>query len=108
MEGPWLARWVSWAYMAVGRRGGSLNAAEKLYSWVTDNPLFEDVVYKQYWVPSSPWLQGDDPETRRLNEIGELVREDSKVIALLTCYVLLITDSFSTGIPEICKTPLTG
>lgn len=79
MESPWLPRWILWASRAVSRRGGCLDAADRLHAWVTENPLFEDVVHEQHWVPSCPWLQGDDPETKRLNEIGELVREDSKV-----------------------------
>jgi SAM-dependent methyltransferase len=79
MEAPWLPRWLAWAYMAVIRRGGTLDAADRLYDWVKDNPMFEDVVHKQYWLPSSPWFQGDDPETTRLNELAELVREDTMV-----------------------------
>lgn len=76
MEGPWLPRWFSLIYMAAGRRGGTLDAADNLYNWVQSVPAFENVVYEQYWVPSSPWLEGDDDETKRLNELGTYMRED--------------------------------
>jgi hypothetical protein len=76
---PWIPRWMGLVYMAVGRRGGCLDAAEHLYYWVKDIPVFTDVVHHEFWIPASPWLPGDDPETNRLNEIGAHMRDDIKV-----------------------------
>jgi len=95
MEPPWFPRWMSWTHMAVGRRGGSVDAAERLHSWLEDDPVFEDVVYRPHWVPISPWLQGDDPESKWLNEIGGLVRDDTKAFLNAARPLLL-----GSGLPE--------
>ena len=77
-----VSRWMpSSRFMAVSAR--DVDAAERLHSWLEDDPVFEDVVYRPHWVPISPWLQGDDPESKWLNEIGGLVRDDTKVLLFI-------------------------
>jgi len=78
MESPWLPRWMTMVRNAASRRGGCLDAAGKLYNWVMDIPAFKDVVYTKIWMPSSPWLLGNNPETIRLNNLAILITEDIK------------------------------
>jgi hypothetical protein len=108
MEPPWLPRWMALVYMAAGKRGGCLDAAGKLHGWVKDIPAFTDVVHTQFWTPSSPWLQGDDPKTKRLNELGILMTEDIKVGSfLLSRCKLLISESFAIAILDSWTTTIT-
>jgi hypothetical protein len=75
-EAPWLPLWVSWFAMFVTCQGRSPGAATRLHPWVSTNPVFQDIVVRHYWVPMSPFLKGNDPETKRLNLIMGFMREE--------------------------------
>ncbi|KAI0931414.1 hypothetical protein AcW1_001179 [Taiwanofungus camphoratus] len=75
-EGPWLARWMNHCHVAVQRSGGEPDAANYLYRWIRDHPAFENVVYREFWLPTSPWKKGNDPESQRHNRIAHIFRED--------------------------------
>ncbi|KIM71701.1 hypothetical protein PILCRDRAFT_830189 [Piloderma croceum F 1598] len=77
-EPPWFPRFMALICIAVSVRGGCLDASGKLYSWVKEIPAFTDIVHTRHWVPWSPWLEGTDPETKRLNALGALMSEDIK------------------------------
>lgn len=79
LEPPWLPLWMTFAYMAAARNGGSVDAAPRLHDYVRNIPVFENIVHTKFWIPSSPWLQGDDSETKRLNELGALMTHDIMV-----------------------------
>jgi len=51
---PWWARWLSLLRNAIEARGGDINAATHLYDWVRNNPAFEEVVYREYFLPVVP------------------------------------------------------
>ncbi|KAF7969081.1 hypothetical protein HWV62_28382 [Athelia sp. TMB] len=74
----WVPQWFEHIYHAVGRRGACVDSASHMYSWVVNNPVFKDVKYHGFWTPTSPWLQGDSAEIRRLNELGTIMRDDIK------------------------------
>jgi len=80
VERPWWPRWLAFAYLAAKRHGGDVNAATHLHSWIVDHPAFEDVVYRDFWVPASPWIEGNDAERRR----GESMRDDISVCLRLS------------------------
>jgi len=73
---PCVARWMNHCHDAVQRSGGAPDAANHLHRWVSEHAAFEDVVYREFWFPTSPFLKGKDPESARLNRIGHLFRED--------------------------------
>ncbi|KAG8219411.1 hypothetical protein J3R82DRAFT_333 [Butyriboletus roseoflavus] len=75
---PWTPLWMSYANRAVKQRGGDADASSHLHEWISNHPAFEDVVYREYWVPCSPWMRGSDPETQFWNEVGTVLREDLK------------------------------
>ncbi|KAF5374969.1 hypothetical protein D9758_000509 [Tetrapyrgos nigripes] len=55
IAGPWWARWMAFANDAARKRGGDVDAATHLYSWVKNHPMFEQVEYREFWIPCSPW-----------------------------------------------------
>lgn len=62
---------MEFANTAVRQRGGDVDAANHLYQWISSHPAFEDAVYREFWIPCSPWMQ--DEEERR---IGSTMRDD--------------------------------
>lgn len=60
---PWWARWMEFMRKAIKEIGGDVDAATHLYDWVTANPLFEDIVYREFWLPVvAPPPSPDDSE----------------------------------------------
>lgn len=55
IAGPWWPRWLAFLKLAARNRGGSVEAADSMYHWVKDHPLFDDVVYRTFYIPASPW-----------------------------------------------------
>lgn len=87
----YLARWMNLCHIAVQRSGGEPDAANYLHRWVSDNPAYEEVVYREFWLPTSPWRRGNDSETRRFNRIANVFRDDVLVSGL--CGVVLRCDT---------------
>lgn len=77
-EPPWTPLWMSYANRAVRQRGGDADASLHMYQWVCDHPAFEDAVYREFWIPCSPWLRGNDPNSIWWNGIGATMRDDVK------------------------------
>jgi len=76
LEGPWLPRWMSLAQQAIRKRGGTVDAANHLYRWVSETGSFENIVHRDFWFQASPWNQKDDNVARRENAIAKTMRED--------------------------------
>lgn len=104
---PSFPRWMALIYRAVSARGGCLDAPGKLHSWVKGIPVFTDVEYAKLWVPSSPWLEGTDPATKRLNTLGALMTEDIKVCSFAFASRNSDAESFFSAIPAIRATTVT-
>ncbi|RDB28437.1 Secondary metabolism regulator laeA [Hypsizygus marmoreus] len=88
---PWWARWLAFAQIAVRNSGGSADAAEKLHSWISNHPAFEDVVSEDFWIPASHWARGDEFQMR----LGATMRDD--ILAFLNSGRPLLLGS---GVPE--------
>lgn len=52
----WLPRWYAALGQAARRRGGHIDAAALMHNWIADHKEFEDVVCREFWFPSSPWM----------------------------------------------------
>lgn len=76
---PWTPLFMSYINRAVRERGGDADASTHLYDWVSSHPAFEDAVHREFWIPCSPWLPGNDPVTKFWNEVGATMRDDIKV-----------------------------
>lgn len=74
---PYLARWMALLNMAVRQRGGSPDAASLIHEWVSVHPALEDVIYREYYVPTAPFMALKDP----FRSVAELFREDLFVCA---------------------------
>lgn len=97
---PWTPLFLSYVHRAVQERGGEADAASHLHEWISNHPAFEDVVYREFWVPCSPWKRGNDPETIFWNEIGTLLRDDIKV-SNVCCGLDSLVFIFPVGILEV-------
>ncbi|KAG2022762.1 hypothetical protein CC2G_000487 [Coprinopsis cinerea AmutBmut pab1-1] len=72
LEPPWWPRWMTVAREAAQTFGGSVDAATHLYDWVAGHPGFEEVVYRDFWIPCSPWCKENPLQMK----YGEVMRED--------------------------------
>jgi len=79
MEPPWLPRWMNFLSIAIRQRGGSVDAANMLYSWVSEHGAFEDVHYQEIYFPTAPFGHPKDPDYHRLQAIASIMREDMQV-----------------------------
>ncbi|TFK26712.1 S-adenosyl-L-methionine-dependent methyltransferase [Coprinopsis marcescibilis] len=71
---PWYARFLTFASEAATALGSSTAAIHKIYDWLSEHPGFEEVQYREYWFPVSPWMDKDrDPFNYK---IGGAVRDD--------------------------------
>lgn len=84
---PWTPLLMSYINRAVRARGGDADASTHLHEWVSNHPAFEDVVYREFWIPCSPWMTGNNPVTKFWNEIGSTMRDDIKVSNI--CYRII-------------------
>lgn len=64
---PYLARWFTVVSQGARKRGGHIDAAALMHRWVTEHSSFEEVKYREFWIPSSSWLSSKE-EFRRLPE----------------------------------------
>ncbi|KAF6754310.1 S-adenosyl-L-methionine-dependent methyltransferase [Ephemerocybe angulata] len=56
---PWWPKWLAFAKESINAFGGDINAATDLYDTVVETRNFEQVSYRDSWLPSSPWKEGD-------------------------------------------------
>ncbi|KAH7881697.1 hypothetical protein F5I97DRAFT_1928082 [Phlebopus sp. FC_14] len=75
---PWTPLWMSYCNRAVRERGGDADASIHIYEWISSHGAFEHAVKRDFWIPCSPWLPGNDPNTIFWNEIGATMRDDVK------------------------------
>lgn len=76
---PYFPRWMGMVRAAIKQRGGEIEAAPHLHRWVSEHPLFTNVVYRSYLFPASPWVPSDYPDAARLNRTGTFMRDDIHV-----------------------------
>ncbi|KAJ7755057.1 hypothetical protein DFH07DRAFT_500073 [Mycena maculata] len=91
VDEPWVARWMTFAHLAARNAGGHPDAATHLQRWITSHPAFENIVYKDYWVPVSPHPIFNDFQKR----IGAAMRDD--ILSFLKSGRPLLLGS---GVPE--------
>ena len=68
---PWWGVWLAHLLKAIVKSGGDVDAATHLHEWISDHPMFEDVVYRDVWLPVVPApldSSNDTEETRRLEK----------------------------------------
>ncbi|QRV74817.1 hypothetical protein RhiJN_17527 [Ceratobasidium sp. AG-Ba] len=74
----WMARMLWEAFTTMKSRGSHVDANIKLHGWLCENPLFQDEDWAKIFSPIGPWERGRTAaETRKLETIGELMRQNS-------------------------------
>ncbi|KAF6754309.1 S-adenosyl-L-methionine-dependent methyltransferase [Ephemerocybe angulata] len=68
---PYWARFMAHMNQAIQKKGGDVDAARHLWKWVTSHEAFEDITYRDVWVPCIP---GDD--SRYAAEVYPILREN--------------------------------
>jgi hypothetical protein len=79
---PYFPRWMCMVRAAIKERGGDADAASLFHRWVSDHPLFTDVVYRDFFFPVAPWVPSDWPGAAQLNRTGSFMRDDVHVCRL--------------------------
>lgn len=92
MEPPHLPRWFAFIAMAIQRRGGQVGAARDLHRWVSENPAFEEVVAREFFLPIYPFFRPQDHHWRAKNRIGEYMRE-AVIVSSVSIYEACFTDT---------------
>lgn len=90
IAGPWWPRWLAFANLAARNRGGDVDAATHIHSWIANHRAFEDVVYREFWVPACHWRTDSDFEMR----MGASMRDDILVSTLLDVLCNPVSDWF--------------
>lgn len=103
---PWIALWMAHCRRAIAMSGGQPDAAREMHRWTTEHGAFEHITTRPYWIPISPWVPPDTPNSARLNEIGHIMCEDVMVCNSLrpsqSCYMLNVLPS--TGVSQFGQT----
>ncbi|KAG9127539.1 hypothetical protein FRC07_012555 [Ceratobasidium sp. 392] len=74
----WMARMLFEAFTTMKGRGSHVDANIKIYGWLCENQLFQDEDWEKIFSPIGPWERGrTEAETRKLETIGELMRQNS-------------------------------
>ena len=76
---PWMGLWMTHMVKAISKSGGDTNAATQLHQWITDNPMFEDVVYREFWLPAVPVRRETPNDSEYLRRIDKNLYEDCLV-----------------------------
>ncbi|KAG8701238.1 hypothetical protein FRC09_005486 [Ceratobasidium sp. 395] len=74
----WMARMLFEAFTTMKGRGSHVDANIKIHGWLCENPLFQDEDWAKIFSPIGPWERGrTEAESRKLETIGELMRQNS-------------------------------
>lgn len=88
ISAPWWPQWLAFANLAARNRGGEVDAATHIHRWISQHPAFENVVYREYWVPASHWHTN---EFQR--RIGSYMRDDICVSVICLRFVYFTNSS---------------
>ena len=76
---PWFSCWMNLVRSAILMNGGDANAAAHLHEWISSNPAFEDVVYREFYTPMIDTAQNRINYTPVQAQVYEKLRVDLKV-----------------------------
>ena len=93
---PWWGVWLSHLLKAIVKSGGDVNAASHLHEWILDHPMFEDVVYKEFWVPVVPAPRDTSNDSEEARQMDKKLSDD--------CYVSVASIVFLT-LSHSCTRP---
>lgn len=71
---PYLARFGTLLRQAAITRGGHVDSASLLHRWISEHPAYEDVVYRDAWLPLGEWI--DHVDIRNHHELSALTADE--------------------------------
>ncbi|PPQ99299.1 hypothetical protein CVT24_009167 [Panaeolus cyanescens] len=92
---PWWSCWFRLLRFAIQNNGGDVDAAPNIIKWVQDHPAFEEVVYKDFFLPIIPRPRNPERETPAQAQFYQKVFNDLMAFHK-SCRPLLL----GSGIPE--------
>lgn len=72
----WCCTWMARLGAAIKGRGGDLDAATHLRNWVSSNPAYEEVEYKEFFIPFAPHRESWEKATNAEKKLYDVLRED--------------------------------
>lgn len=54
---PFVARYIVLIGQASRKRGGNVDASALLSRWISGHHAFEEVVSREFWLPTGPWMR---------------------------------------------------
>lgn len=94
---PWWSVWFSHLLKAIVKSGGDVSAANHLHEWILDHPMFEDVVYKDVWVPVVPVPRDPSNDSEEARQMDQKLSDD--------CYVRVTSISSLSARLHSCTRP---
>lgn len=56
----YVARYMTLVGQASRKRGGNVDASALLTRWISGHPAYEEVVSREVWLPTGPWMRNRD------------------------------------------------
>lgn len=94
---PWWSVWFSHLLKAIVKSGGDVSAANHLHEWILDHPMFEDVVYRDVWVPVVPIPRDTSNDSEEARQMDKKLSDD--------CYVSVASFGFLSACLRSCNRP---
>ena len=92
---PWWAVWCCHLLKAIIKSGGDVNAASHLHEWILENPMFEDVVYREFWVPVVPLPRDTSDDTEEARQMDQKLSDDCYVGVASIVFLSALSHSFT-------------
>lgn len=83
-KAPWWARWLRHLREAVDDKGGDVDASKNMHEWVSANPAFENVVYREHYLGVVPHPR-NGPDAEELKRIDGVMAENVLVSSVDNC-----------------------
>lgn len=87
---PWWGVWLAHLLLAIIKSGGDVEAANHLHEWILDNPMFEDVVHRDFWIPVVPAPRDTSNDSEEARQLDKKLSDD--------CYVRVASIVFLSAL----------
>jgi len=77
---PWWSVWLCHLLKAIIKSGGDVSAANNLHEWILNHPMFEDVVYRDVWVPVVPAPRTTLNDSEEVRQMEKKLSDDCHAI----------------------------
>lgn len=75
---PFIARYVVLIGQAARKRSGNVDASALLTRWISGHPAYEEVVSREFWLPTGPWMR--NREARMHDDFKDLSEDTTEML----------------------------